>query len=297
MPPSSFGGEYLTYVLWAISPDGRPVNMGELTLNRYGQGSRSEIKTASEIQTFGMIVTAEPYYAVTQPSDVVVMENVVRKDTKGVIETVDAKYELMPRGIYTSEGKAGGFVPIHVNKKNPFELYEAENAVMLARLAGAEQYASDSYKKAVEALAWANRNQAQKPGQKPVITMAREAVVRAEDARVIAIRAQREEALARERAESLARETASAAKAEQEARERAGREGTVRRRRATLTCGGRAGIGGTRQCRSPSNRGSGSRRCHAGARGSVGRDRTRRQRPASSGDGEIRSRPRAAGGP
>src|SRR6266853_574092 len=219
--PSSFGPEYLTYVLWAISPDGRPVNMGELTLNNYGNGSKSDIKTTSEIQTFGMIVTAEPYYAVTQPSDVVVMENVVRKDTRGVIETIDAKYELLPRGVYTSDGRARGFLPIRVDKKNPFELYEAENAVMLARLAGADKYAADSFQKALDALSWANRNQNEKPGQKPVITMAREAEVRAEDARVIAIRAQREEALAQERAASLARETAAKAKADDEARERA----------------------------------------------------------------------------
>src|SRR6266853_4510 len=219
--PSSFGPEYLTYVLWAISPDGRPVNMGELTLNNYGNGSKSDIKTTSEIQTFGMIVTAEPYYAVTQPSDVVVMENVVRKDTRGVIEIIDAKYELLPRGLYTAEGKVRGFQPIHVDKKNPFELYEAENAVMLARLAGADKYAADSYQKALDSLTWANRNQNQKPGQKPVITMAREAVLRAEDARVIAIRAQREEVLAQERAASLARETAAKAKADDEARERA----------------------------------------------------------------------------
>jgi outer membrane protein OmpA-like peptidoglycan-associated protein len=219
--PSTFGPEYLTYVLWAISPDGRPVNLGELTLDHYGKGSSSDIKTTSEIQTFGMIVTAEPYYAVTQPSDVVVMENVVRKDTRGVIETIDAKYELLPRGLYTMEGKAKGFLPVRVDKKNPFELYEAENAVMLARVAGAEQYAADSFQKAIDALAWAHRNQAQKPGQKPVITMAREAALRAEDSRVIAIRAQREEALAAERAASLARETASNAKADEEARERA----------------------------------------------------------------------------
>jgi len=220
-PPSSFGPEYLTYVLWAISPDGRPVNLGELTLDHYGQGSSSAIKTNSEIQTFGMIVTAEPYYAVTQPSDVVVMENVVRPDTQGVIETINAKYELLPRGLYTSNGRAKGFVPIRVDKKNPFELYEAENAVMLARVAGADKYAADSYQKALDSLDWAHKNQAQKPGQKPVITMAREAALRAEDARVIAIRAQREEALAQERAASLARETASKAKAEDEARERA----------------------------------------------------------------------------
>jgi outer membrane protein OmpA-like peptidoglycan-associated protein len=220
VPPSSFGPEYLTYVLWAISPDGRPVNLGELTLNNYGNGSKSEIQTTSEIQTFGMIVTAEPYYAVTQPSDVVVMENVVRKDTRGVIEIINAKYELLPRGIYTNEGRASGFVPIRVDKKNPFELYEAENAVMLARLAGAPRYAADSYQKAIDALAWATRNQNQKPGQKPVVTMAREAVLRAEDARVIAIRAERQEALDLERQASLNRENAAKAKAEEETRQR-----------------------------------------------------------------------------
>jgi outer membrane protein OmpA-like peptidoglycan-associated protein len=218
--PSSFGPEYLTYVLWAISPDGRPVNLGELTLNEYGNGSKSAIKTTSEIQTFGMIVTAEPYYAVTQPSDVVVMENIVRKDTQGVIETINAKYELLPRGMYTNEGRASGFVAIRVGKKNPLELYEAENAVMLARLAGAPTYAADSYQKALDALAWADRNQNQKPGQKPVITMAREAVLRAEDSRVIAIRAEREEALNLERQASLSRENAATAKAEDEARQR-----------------------------------------------------------------------------
>ncbi len=218
--PSSFGPEYLTYVLWAISPDGRPVNLGELTLDHYGNGSKSAIKTTSEIQTFGMIVTAEPYYAVTQPSDVVVMENIVRKDTRGVIETIDAKYELLPRGMYTSEGKATGFTPIVVNKKNPFELYEAENAVMLARLAGAPQYAAESYQKALDALAWAERNQTQKPGQKPAITMAREAVLRAEDSRVIAIRAEREEALTLERTASANRENAANVKADEETRQR-----------------------------------------------------------------------------
>jgi outer membrane protein OmpA-like peptidoglycan-associated protein len=221
VPPSSFGPEYLTYVLWAISPDGRPVNMGELTLNDYGAGSKSEIKTTSEIQTFGMIVTAEPYYAVTQPSDVVVMENIVRKDTRGVVETIDARYELLPRGMYTSQGRASGFQPVRVDKKNPFELYEAENAVMLARIVDAPKYAAESYQKALDALAWASRNQSQKPGQKPAITMAREAVLRAEDARVIAIRAARQEALDQERQAAQERENAATAKADEEARQRA----------------------------------------------------------------------------
>jgi outer membrane protein OmpA-like peptidoglycan-associated protein len=219
--PSSFGPEYLTYVLWAISPDGRPVNLGELTLNDYGNGSTTKIDTTSDIQTFGMIVTAEPYYAVTQPSDVVVMENVTRPDTRGVIEAINARYELLPRGMYTSQGRASGFVPIHPGKKDPFELYEAQNAVQLARVAGADRYASDSYTKADAALQQALRYQVQKPGQKPVITMAREACVRAEDARVIAIRAERQEAADNERQATLASENAAKARADQEAQQRA----------------------------------------------------------------------------
>ena len=193
IPLSGFGPEYLTYVLWAISPDGRPVNLGELTLSDYGKGSDSNIDTTSDIQTFGLIVTAEPYYGVTQPSDVVVMENVPRPDTQGVKETINARYELLPRGMYTSQGKAANFVPIRVGKKDPFELYEAENAVQLARVAGADRYAADSFQKAMAALDQAHQYQSQKPGQKPVITMAREAVVRAEDARVVAIRRERDD--------------------------------------------------------------------------------------------------------
>jgi len=209
--PSSFGPEYLTYVLWAISPDGRPVNLGELTLSDYGKGSSSKIEATSDIQTFGLIVTAEPYYGVTQPSDAVVMENVARPDTQGVVESINAKYELLPRGAYT---KTGRFVPLSVSKKDPFELYEAENAIQIARLAGAEKYSQDSFQKATEALRQAQRYQLQKPGQKPVITMAREAVVRAEDARVIALRRQTEEAAEAERQAAIARENAEKQKAE-----------------------------------------------------------------------------------
>ncbi len=218
-PPSVFGPEYLTYVLWAVSPDGRPENLGELTLSDYGMGSTSRIDTTCPIQAFGMIVTAEPYYAVTQPSDVVVMENVIRPDTMGVVETVNAKYELLPRGTYTSQGKAPGFVPVQVSKKQPFELFEAQNAVQLARIAGADKYASDSFKKAEDALAQAQRYQAQKPGQKPVITMAREAALRAEDARVIALRRQEEERQENERQAAIARENAAKAAAARSAEE------------------------------------------------------------------------------
>jgi outer membrane protein OmpA-like peptidoglycan-associated protein len=218
--PSSFGPEYLTYVLWAISPDGRPVNLGELTLDHYGEGSSSKIEATSDIQTFGMIVTAEPYYAVTQPSDVVVMENAVRPDTRGVIESINARYELLPRGVYTSHGRIPGFVPVMVGKKNPFELYEAENAVQLARVAGAENYAAESFVKAASALRQAEQYQLQHPGQKPVITMAREAVVRAEDARVVALRRQRDEQDASRLNAEKEKAEAAGMKAQQEEQQR-----------------------------------------------------------------------------
>lgn len=225
--PSAFGPEYLTYVLWAISPDGRPVNLGELTLDHYGAGSSSKIDATSDIQTFGLIVTAEPYYAVTQPSDVVVLENLVRPDTRGVIESINARYELLPRGMYTMQGKAPGFVPLVVGKKYPFELYEAENAVQLARVAGAERYAQESYAQADAALRQAEKYQDQKPGQKPVITMAREAAVRAEDARVVALRREQAEQLETERQAGIARENAEQQRAEI-ARQKADEEGRLR---------------------------------------------------------------------
>src|SRR5689334_1931192 len=140
-PPSQYGPEFLTYVLWAITPEGRATNVGEVVLD----GDKSKINATTELQSFGLIVTAEPYFAVTQPSDVVVMENFTRRGTTGTIEEIDAKYELLQRGQYTLNVKPGDFQPIHVDKKVPLELYEARNAVNIARWAGADRYASDTY--------------------------------------------------------------------------------------------------------------------------------------------------------
>ncbi len=78
--PSSFGPEYLTYVLWAITPDGHAANLGEVVVDSNGN-FKGDVTT--ELQAFGLIITAEPYFAVRQPSDVVVMENVIRTDTHG----------------------------------------------------------------------------------------------------------------------------------------------------------------------------------------------------------------------
>src|SRR5690606_17412939 len=74
-PPSRFGPEYLTYVLWAVTPEGRATNLGEVQFD--GRG-RASLDVTTELQAFGLILTAEPYFAVTEPSDVVVMENQVR---------------------------------------------------------------------------------------------------------------------------------------------------------------------------------------------------------------------------
>jgi len=192
-PATQFGPEYLTYVLWAITPEGRAENLGELALS----GDRSNLLAASSLQVFGLIVTAEPYFAVTQPSDVVVMENFVRSDTTGTMEQVEAKYELLKRGQYVMNRTA--YQPVRINPKGPLQLAEAENALEIARLAGADRYAADTFQKAALALQNAEgfmRNH----GGKPVETNAREAAQMAEDARLITYKKMEEQALARQQA-------------------------------------------------------------------------------------------------
>ena len=182
--PTTFGNEYLTYILWAISPEGRAVNLGEVLV---GDNNRSKLHVTTDLQAFALIVTAEPYYAVRQPSNVVVLENVIRKDTKGTIETVDAKYELMERGGYIPTGYK--FDPVVLNANLPLEFFEARNAVRIAQSEGAEQYAPDSYQKAVQLMnntdEYATRKNVPK---KPLIAVARETVQTAEDARAIAVK-------------------------------------------------------------------------------------------------------------
>jgi hypothetical protein len=145
--PTTFGGEYLTYVLWAISPEGRAVNLGEVLV---GDNNRSKLTATTNLQAFALIVTAEPYYAVRQPSNVVVLENVVRPDTKGTTEAVNAKYELMERGGYIPTGYK--FDPVILNASLPLEFYEARNALRIAQSEGAETYAAASYQHAVQLM-------------------------------------------------------------------------------------------------------------------------------------------------
>src|ERR1700724_165738 len=180
--PTTFGNEYLTYILWAISPEGRAVNLGEVLL---GGNHRSKLNVTTDLQAFALIVTAEPYYAVRQPSNVVVMENVGRPDTKGTTEAVNAKYELMERGGYIPSGYK--FDPVVLNTRLPLEFFEARNALRIAESEGAERYAPDSYRHAVKLMDEVDADATQKHMErKPLIAVSREAVQTAEDAREIA---------------------------------------------------------------------------------------------------------------
>jgi outer membrane protein OmpA-like peptidoglycan-associated protein len=212
--PVTFGAEYMTYVMWAVTPEGRAINLGEVLLN----GTRSKLDVTTDLQAFGLIITAEPYFAVTQPSNLVVMENVIRPDTRGRVEAIEARYELLERGGYTKN--LTDMEPVVVNYDLPLELYEAKNAVRIARLAKADQYAASSFERAAGLLKQAEQMASAKKIDKRTLVMnARQAVQTAEDARAISLRRQEEERLADERAAAADRE--AKARAETEAQTRA----------------------------------------------------------------------------
>ena len=214
--PTSFGNEYLTYILWAITPEGRAVNLGEVLV---GDNSRSKLDVTTDLQAFALVVTAEPYYAVRQPSNVVVLENVVREDTKGTTQTVNTKYDVLQRGGYIPTGYK--FDPVVLNSKLPLEFFEARNALRIAQSEGAEKYASDSYQRAVKLMNDADAYAIDKSIQKKqLIAVAREAVQTAEDARAIAVKRIDEERQANERQASAEAATKSQLQVESASREK-----------------------------------------------------------------------------
>ncbi|MGA9978768.1 MAG: OmpA family protein [Candidatus Sulfotelmatobacter sp.] len=226
--PTTFGNEYLTYVLWAISPEGRAVNLGEVLV---GGNHRSKLNVTTDLQAFALIVTAEPYYAVRQPSNVVILENVVREETKGTTEAVNAKYELMERGGYIPTGYK--FDPVILNAKLPLEFFEARNAVRIAQSEGAEQYASDSYQHAVKLMTNADGYATDKHiDKKPLIAVSREAVQTAEDARAIAVKKMDEVRLANERQASSDAQARSQAQADDATRQQMQAESDTARAQA-----------------------------------------------------------------
>jgi len=202
--PTRYGREYLTYVLWAITPEGHAKNLGEILA---GSSDKGKLHVTTDLQAFGMIVTAEPYSAVRQPSDVVVLENQIRPDTIGGSEPIQAKYELLPRGHYTyqvpenaQQAEGNGPMLSMDQYQQVLEIYQAQNAVQIARSAGADQYAADTFAKAMDLLRLAQDEQARKAGMTTVVTTARKAAQTAEDARIIAVERKHQDDLAQARA-------------------------------------------------------------------------------------------------
>ncbi len=208
-PANGYGAEYFTYVLWAITPDGTPSNLGEVLPD----GKKVDLHATTNLQSFGMIVTAEPYFAVRVPSDVVIAQNEIIQDkTNGVLEKVNAHFRLLPRGIYgQTTGSKTVIDPITRNERSPLELYQAHNAYNIARLAGAEKYAPDILSQVKLSLQNADQiDQNKKGDRKMEITYAREAVQRSEDARILSLRKQADERRQAEIAARQAAETQSA---------------------------------------------------------------------------------------
>src|SRR5712671_5963097 len=187
--PTKFGLEYLSLVLWAISPEGRAVNLGELVFDH----NSSRVKAITDMQTFGMIVTAEPYFAVNQPGNMVVMENIVSATTVGRQENIDAKYELLGRGTYSATNTKISDAIFGIDRKTPRVLFEARNAVRIANLTAADKYAPSILASATQQLRKAEEAYVQKRDKSTIETLARETVSTAEEARVMAVKQRAEE--------------------------------------------------------------------------------------------------------
>ncbi len=214
--PSKFGPEYLVYVLWAVTPEGKTSNLGTLKMDR----QRGEIKASVNLQTFALGVTAEPYFAVTMPSDTVVLINGVPDKKNIQTAPLEAKAPLLQRGRY----KEVGLQPVKVDPKVPFELYQARNAVQIAKFEKADQYAPDQFNKAAKALDKAEATLKDKKGKKETVFMAsKEAVQAAEAARGLGMKRMEEEKLAtaQKQAEEEAKQRAEAEAAQKQAQAQA----------------------------------------------------------------------------
>src|ERR1700719_2663293 len=231
-PAASLGGQYLTYVLWAITPEGRAVNLGEVLP---GDGGKDKIDVTTDLQAFGLIVTAEPYYAVVRPSNKVVAENILRQETKGFEEPIDAKFDVLEGNQYSIDVPAEQLPASQADRSVPLDLLEARNAVAIAKAAGAKQYAPDSLAKAEDMLQRAEDYLQRRQGRTPIGTAARGASQMAEDARVLTLRRKEQERLdakRRGREEAQAKAEADAEAARRNAQESQARSDEDSRRRA-----------------------------------------------------------------
>jgi len=231
-PASAVGPQYLTYVLWAVTPEGRAVNLGEVLPNGNG---RDKLSVTTDLQAFGLIVTAEPYFAVTHPSDKVVAQNVIPTGVKGFEEPIDAKFDVLEGREYIVDVPADQLPSAQAQPNVPLDLLEARNAVAIAKAAGAQQYAGDSVQKAEDMLQRAEDYYQRKQGRTPIGTAARGATQMAEDARVLTLRkkeSEREEAARRAAAEAQAKAEADAESAKRDAEQAQAQANEDARKRA-----------------------------------------------------------------
>jgi outer membrane protein OmpA-like peptidoglycan-associated protein len=231
-PASNFGGQYLTYVLWAITTEGRAVNLGEILPSDNG---KDKIDVTTELQAFGLIVTAEPYFSVTHPSNQVIAENIVRQETKGFEEPIDTKFDVLEGAQYTIDVPAEQLPSTQSDPRVPLDLLEARNAIAIAKAAGARDYAADSLAKAQEMLDRAEDYLRRKQGRTPIGTAARGATQMAEDARVLTLRRIEKEHLdaeARARREAQEKAEADARAAQEQAAQAQAQSDEDARRRA-----------------------------------------------------------------
>lgn len=234
--PTRFGAGFLTYVLWAVSPEGSTYNLGEVRIDRYGE---CKLKTSAHLPAFSLFVTAEPYFAVHQPSEIVVLENEIRGDTKGEVILV-REYKLMARAQYQPLGNP---LALSVDlKRVPLEMYQARNAAEIARSRGADRYAPDVFAKVTDSLRKAEQAFRRKAHSPETISAARQTVQFAEDARLLAVQRQEEERVAQERA-------AAAAKAKAEAEAKAAADVAEAQRRADAEARRQAELAAAREAR------------------------------------------------
>lgn len=214
LQPTTLGTEFMTYVLWAVSSEGRTSNLGQIFVNKDGEG---KLSATTQMQTFSLFVTAEPYFAVRQPSEMVILKNEIRKGTKGKVFIIN-NYPLMKRSQYE---KVGNPLALTLDLQNvPLDVYEARNAVEIAKSRAADKYAPEIFSKAQSSLAMTENSLTNKADKKVIISTARQTAQFAEDARALSVQRQQEERIANEREAAAAKAKAKAeAKAADEAAE------------------------------------------------------------------------------
>jgi outer membrane protein OmpA-like peptidoglycan-associated protein len=173
LPAPGSLGPYTTYVLWAVTPDGRAVSQGVIAGYEGGKG---EIKTEYGASQFALIVTAEPHFAVSAPSTMIALYNVADK-----VEATESKVTSL-----TERFDYSALKPIAIDEeKSPAAIVQAKYAVAIAESVGAKQYAADTYAAATQKLGAAETaaNAKKSSDRKAAANFARESVIASEDAR------------------------------------------------------------------------------------------------------------------